>query len=213
MLAQDYIPYPGENQFIGYIKANYSDLFPDLITQSQFNRRARNLRLLVEEMRRHWLQELGLLSQVDLLLDTKPVPVMGYKRSKRCSDFAGSADYGVCASRNLKYYGYKLVSLCTLDGIPIVYELVSANTDERLAAESVLYALRSCHIYADKGFIGEDWQKRIFGIPATAFTQLNELIKWIKIQSLLIAGSTASEKGLKVSSMKSRILEEISNAY
>jgi len=33
MLAQDYIPYPGENQFIGYIKANYPGLFPDLITQ------------------------------------------------------------------------------------------------------------------------------------------------------------------------------------
>ena len=158
-------------------------------------------------------ERLGLLSQVDLLLDTKPVPVMGYKRSKRCSDFAGSADYGVCASRNLKYYGYKLVSLCTLDGIPIVYELVSANTDERLAAESVLYALRSSDIYADKGFIGEDWQKRIFRHTRNRIHQLNELIKWIKIQSLLIAGSTASEKGLKVSSMKSRILEEISNAY
>ena len=162
MLAQDYIPYPGENQFIGYIKANYLDLFPDLITQSQFNRRARNLRLLVEEMRRYWLKELGLLTQVDLLMDTKPIPVMGYKRSKKRSDFAGSADYGHCASRNMKYYGYKLVSLCTLDGIPIVYELVPANTDERLAAESVLYALRGCRIYSDKGFIGEDWQERIF---------------------------------------------------
>ena len=162
MLAQDYIPYPGENQYIGYLKANYLELFPDLITQSQYNRRARNLRLLVEEMRRYWLQALGLLSQSDLLLDTKPIPVMGYKRSKRRSDFAGSADYGFCASRNLKYYGYKLVSLCTLEGIPIAYELVPANTDERLAAESVLYALRGCRIYADKGFIGEDWQERIF---------------------------------------------------
>ena len=113
-------------------------------------------------MRRYWLKELGLLTRVDLLLDTKPVPVMGYKRSKRSSDFAGSADCGVCASRNLKYYGYKLVSLCTFDGIPVVYELVPANTDERLMAESVLYALRGCHIYADKGFIREDWQKRIF---------------------------------------------------
>ena len=162
MLAQDYIPYPGENQYIGYIKANYVELFPDLITQSQFNRRARNLRLLVEEMRRCWLQELGLLTQGDLLLDTKPIPVMGYKRSKRRSDFAGSADYGFCASRNMKYYGYKLVSLCTLDGIPVVYELVSANTDERLAAESILYAFRGCRIYADKGFVGKDWQERIF---------------------------------------------------
>jgi hypothetical protein len=162
MLAQDYIPYPGENQYIGYIKANYPDLFPDLITQSQYNRRARNLRLLVEAMRRYWLKELGLPSQVDSLLDTKPVPVMGYKRSKKRSDFAGSADYGHCASRNMKYYGYKLVSPCTLDGIPIVYELVPANTDERLAAESVLYALRGCRIYSDKGFIGEDWQEKIF---------------------------------------------------
>lgn len=162
MLAQDYIPYPGENQYIGYIRANYPDLFPDLLTQSQYNRRARNLRLLVEKMRRYWLQELGLLAQIDLLLDTKPIPVMGYKRSQKRSDFAGSADYGHCASRNMKYFGYKLVSLCTLDGIPIVYELVPANTDERLAAESVLYALRGCRVYSDKGFIGKDWQAKIF---------------------------------------------------
>jgi len=162
MLAQDYIPYPGENQYVGYIKANYPRLFPDLITQSQYNRRARNLRLLVERMRQYWLKELGLLTQTDLLLDTKPIPVMSFKRSKKRSDFAGSADYGHCASRNMKYYGYKLVSLCTLDGIPIVYELVPANTDERLAAESVLYVLRGCRVYSDKGFIGEDWQEKIF---------------------------------------------------
>ena len=161
MLAQDFIPYPGENQYIGYIRANYLELFPKLITQSQYNRRARNLRLLVEEMRRYWLRELGLLTQVDLLLDTKPIPVMGYKRSKKRSDFAGSADYGYCASRKMKYFGYKLVSLCTLEGIPVVYELVPANTDERLAAESVLYALRGCNVYADKGFIGKDWQEKI----------------------------------------------------
>lgn len=162
MLVQDFIPYPGENQFVGYIKANYFDLFPKLITQSQFNRRARNLRLLVEEMRRYWLQDLDFLNRCDLLLDTKPIPVMGYKRSKKRSDFAGSANYGYCASRNMKYFGYKLVSVCTMDGIPLVYELVPANTDERLAGESVLYALRGCQIYADKGFIGEDWQEKIF---------------------------------------------------
>lgn len=161
MLAQDFIPYPGENQYIGYIRANYLELFPKLLTQSQYNRRCRNLRLLVEEMRRSWLGELGVLAEMDLLLDTKPVPVMGYKRSKKRSDFAGSADYGYCSSRKMKYFGYKLVSLCTLKGIPVVYELVPANTDERLAAESVLYALRGCNIYADKGFIGEDWQRKI----------------------------------------------------
>lgn len=77
MLVQDFIPYPGENQDIGYLRANDLDLFPKLLTQSQYNRRARSLRLLVEAFRRHWLGELGLLINQDLLLDTKPVPVMG----------------------------------------------------------------------------------------------------------------------------------------
>ena len=62
----------------------------------------------------------------------------------------------------MKYYGYKLVSLCTVDGIPIVYELEPAYTDKRLAAESVLFALRGCRIYSDKGFIGENWREKIF---------------------------------------------------
>lgn len=162
MLAQDFIPYPGENQYIGYMRANYLALFPKLVTQGQYNRRARHLRLLVEAFRRHWLATLGLLHNLDLLLDTKPVPVMGYKRSKKHSDFAGSAGYGVCVSRNLKYYGYKLVTLSTLEGLPLVYELVAANLDERVAAQAVVYAVRGCRIYADKGFIGEEWQHQLF---------------------------------------------------
>ena len=58
-----------------------------------------NLRLLVEDMCQCWLKELGLPIQVDLLLDTKQIPVMGYKRSKKQRDFARSADYGICASQ------------------------------------------------------------------------------------------------------------------
>jgi len=95
-------------------------------------------------------------------LDTKPVPVLGYKRSKRHSDFAGSGNYGYCASRNMKYFGYKLVMLCTLDGIPVAYELVPAHTDERECADTVLSYLWHSDIFADKGFIGEDWQAEHF---------------------------------------------------
>lgn len=47
------------------------------------------------------------------LLDTKPLPVAGYTRHKDRSDFAATVDYGVCVSRNLKYFGYKRVLLCT----------------------------------------------------------------------------------------------------
>lgn len=161
MLAMDFIPFPGETQFLGFMRANYLALFPQLLSQSQFNRRARGLRWLVEELRRSWLSELGLHHETQFLLDTKPVPVVGYKRSKKHSNFAGSANYGYCASRKLKYFGYKLVTISTLSGLPIISELVPANLDERQAAEAVLFYLSNCDIFGDKGFIGEQWQAQI----------------------------------------------------
>lgn len=160
LLAMDYFPFPGERQFLGFIRANYLRLFPKLIDQSQFNRRARALRLLVEELRKHWAVMLGVTLQTHFLLDTKPVPVMGYKRDKRHSDFAGRAGYGVCVARKMKYFGFKLVLVSTLDGIPAAYELVPANSDERDAAEEVLTALWNCDVFCDKGFLGEDWQNQ-----------------------------------------------------
>ena len=158
LLMRDFIPFSSERRYIAYIRANYGDLFPQLIDRSQFNRRARCLGALVEQLRRHWLEELGLTLARELILDTKPVPIISYKRSKKQSEFVGHAGYGVCSSRSLKYFGFKLVALVTLDGIPVVYELVAANTDERVAAEEVLDFAYNCDIFGDKGFIGEQWQ-------------------------------------------------------
>jgi hypothetical protein len=62
----------------------------------------------------------------------------------------------------MKYFGYKLVAITTLDGIPVVYELVPAHTDERAAAETVLYNLSGCDILGDKGFVGHRWQTKIY---------------------------------------------------
>jgi hypothetical protein len=158
MLAQDVIPYPGETQFIGFMRANYLNLFPQLVDQSQFNRRARDLRWLVEQLRRDWVVRLMRETPTILLVDTKPIPVMGYKRSKRASDFAGRAAYGYCAARELHYFGYKLVMLTTPTGLPLFYDLVPANLDERDAAEVVLQWVQGRDILGDKGFIGADWQ-------------------------------------------------------
>ncbi len=162
MLVQEFIPFPSETQYVGFIRANYLALFPKLVDQSQYNRRARSLRLLVEQLRRYWVVQKGWHLHSRYLLDTKPVPVLGYKRDKRRSDFAGNANYGKCASRNLKYFGYKLVAVSTLNGIPMVYDLVPANTDERAAAETVIDYFSYCDLFADKGFLGLKWQTSIF---------------------------------------------------
>jgi hypothetical protein len=162
MIAMDYIPFPSERQFVEFVRANFLALFPDLLEQSQFNRRARQVAPLLEAFRQSCLLELGITLACEGLLDTKPIPVLGYRRSKKASEFAGSADYGYCASRKLHYYGYKLVTISTLSGIPIVYDLVPASTDERKAAETLLDQVSGFDLYGDKGFLGNAWQSKIY---------------------------------------------------
>ena len=166
---------------------------------------------MVEELRRYWAGLLGLLEQAKYLLDTKPVPVVGYKRRKRHSDFSGSADYGFCASRNMKYFGYKLVMISTLDGIPVAYELVPANTDERVAADAVLPHVWHSDIFADKGFIGEEWQAEHLILRAIVFGHPNESTKSFRIRSSLTDGSMHCENALKVLSTNSRTPDAILN--
>lgn len=161
MVAQDFVPYPGETQYVGFIRANYHTLFPRLLDQSQYNRRAIKLRWILEALRQNGLKQLGVNQPDQLLIDTKPIPVMGYTRSKNRSDFRGKAAYGYCSARKLRYFGYKLTLLCTLDGLPVLYDLVPADTDERTAVEGILYHVHGCDIFGDKGFIGTEWQNQI----------------------------------------------------
>lgn len=159
MLAIDFFEFSSERRYLAFIRANYLDLFPKLLDQSQFNRRARSLRYLLNELRQDWARELGVQWENHFLLDTTPVVVVGYRRDKSHSNFRGSAGYGYCAARRMKYFGYKLVMLTTLDGTPYSFELVPANTDEREAADEILATLPyGGHVWSDKGFLDEAWQ-------------------------------------------------------
>ena len=161
MVAHDFVPFPSETQYLAYLWSNHLALFPQLVDQSQYNRRARSLVWLTEPWRRAGLRRLGVGQPEYLLVDTKPIPVVGMKRSKRRSDFRGKADYGYCAARQFHYFGYKLVLLSTLDGLPLLYDLVPASTDERAAAETVLYRVSGVDVFGDKGFLGDAWQAEV----------------------------------------------------
>lgn len=159
MLAIDFFEFTSERRFVAFIRANYLALVPKLLDQSQYNRRARGLGYLLNALRQDWATELGVQFERHFLLDTTPVIAMGYRRDKRHSDFRGSAAYGYCAARRLKYFGYKLVMLTTLAGTPYTFELVPADTDEREAADEILDTLPpDSNAWSDKGFIDAAWQ-------------------------------------------------------
>ena len=178
MILKEFLQFKAERKFLGFMHGNYSEMFPDIVDQSQYNRRSRALRLILNRIRIHFANELGVQLASLYVLDTEPIPVVGYKRSKKHSDFWGTAEYGHCASKNLKYWGYKFVMLVTADGIPADFELVPANTDERDAAEEVLPAANPGSIaLGDKGFIDEerqeDWKER-YGVSVYTFKRKNQ---------------------------------------
>jgi hypothetical protein len=160
IIMKEFLQFRAERKFLGFMHGNYLEMFPDMVDQGQFNRRSRALRLIIERLRSHFADSFGAQLASLYVIDTEPIPVVGYKRPKNRSDFLGSAEYGYCKSKSLHYWGYKLIMLITTDGIPVAFELVPANTDERDAAEEVLSAANPGSIaLGDKGFINEERQE------------------------------------------------------
>ena len=60
-------------------------------------------------------------------IDSAPVPCVGYKRAKHASDFVGRADYGVCSSKAMKYFGCKCHSVVSLTGVILGFLLTPAS--------------------------------------------------------------------------------------
>ena len=50
MVAIDFFEFTSERHYHAFIQANYLDLFPHLLDQSQYNRRARSLRFLLNAL-------------------------------------------------------------------------------------------------------------------------------------------------------------------
>jgi hypothetical protein len=159
LIGRDFMEFTSERHYIEFMRSNYRKLFPAIVDHSQYNRRARKLRSHMNALRTYLTQALKVNEKIYRIIDTTLVPVMGYYRDKRHSDFLSSGSYGYCSSRRIRYFGYKLVLTCTLQGIPEHIELVPANTDERVAADEVLeHVPVGCRILGDKGFIGEEWK-------------------------------------------------------
>jgi hypothetical protein len=127
-LYQELIGEPREDHFFRLHQASLRPFFPGLNERSRYNRRKRDLWSVILAVR------LGLQLVLDAFqleetaaIDSAPVPCVSYKRGKGASDFVGTADYGVCSSKALKYFGCKLHSVVSLTGLIMGFLLTPAN--------------------------------------------------------------------------------------
>ncbi len=152
-LAQHWLGVPDEREFLRLVRNNYLPLFPRLVAQSQFNRRARSLCWLLNALRRHLVEQMGVAGAPCQLIDGTPVQVRHWRRFGRGHLRLPEAALGYCAAKRETFYGFRLLALTTLDGIVTGWDLFAANADEREAAQELLEGCRGLSVLGDKGFL------------------------------------------------------------
>ncbi len=59
---------------------------------------------MLETLHRKWVKQLLGENATNLVMDTQPIPVMGYRTSERSIDFHSNADYSDCAPKKIYKY-------------------------------------------------------------------------------------------------------------
>src|SRR6266851_3269224 len=117
-IYQELIGEPREDHFFRLHQEQLRSYFPGLNERSRYNRRKRDLWAVILAVRVSLQIVLDALElEETAVIDSAPVPCVGYKRAKHASDFVGTANYGVCSSKAMKYFGLKLHSVVSLSGV------------------------------------------------------------------------------------------------
>ena len=153
MLAQHWCGFQKEATWLRFVQNNYLALFPRLLSQSEFNRRARNLCWLLNALRQDLVRQMGALQEEIRLIDGTPVHVRHWRRHGKRHLYLPDAQLGYCAAKKETFYGYRLVVLTTLEGVITDWELLPGAEDEREAALDLLYEYRNLKALGDKGFL------------------------------------------------------------
>jgi hypothetical protein len=127
-LYQELIGEPREDHFFRLHQGQLRLYFPGLNERSRYNRRKRDLWAVILAVRMSLQIVLDALQLEETgVIDSAPVPCVGYKRGKQASDFASTASYGVCSSKAMKYFGFKLHTIVSLTGVVMSFLLTPAN--------------------------------------------------------------------------------------
>ncbi len=142
-----------DKDIFAYFRSHYRTFFPRLRDRSLFVRQAASLWRVKELIQRRLTVVSGQADDPVQVIDTLPLPVCGYTRSRRDRCFKPFADYGHCAAKKLDYYGFKLGLRIARSGMIIAYPLLPARPHDSQLLDDLVDGFMGS-VPADKGFIG-----------------------------------------------------------
>lgn len=140
MVLAQWEAHRSERAFLRYVRQHWSSYFPRLLSQSAFNRRARDLWGVLCQLAPTLAQSWTLPAsecETYAVLDGVAVPLMRCCRGRQHRLFAGEANLGRGGSDKAWYYGIKLLSVVSPQRGITGFVYGPANTEERWLAEAL----------------------------------------------------------------------------
>ncbi len=138
-----------------FFREHYRDWFPTLGSRSSFIKQMANLCQVKHELIHRLALRMGAYQDPIHIVDGLPIPVCHFARAHFSRCFKEHAQYGYCASKKQRYYGFKGHINISLHGVICGFVLSSANASERDALWQLSEHTHGLYL-ADKGYLGED---------------------------------------------------------
>ena len=188
-----------ERDFWRFARAHLRSYFPNLCSQSQFNRRIRALEPEMRALQLAFARELAEPSSVYRVVDTTLVPAMVRVRASRKGLFCGQASFGRSASKTEWVYGFKVALVVDPEGVVSAFGLAPAASDERPIGDALIASDRYGAYLADKGFTGIEWERRwmeVYGALVAATPYDNSRRAWPKADRRWASGKRQIMEGV-----------------
>lgn len=141
-----------EDEYWDYVRREHADCFPNQwIDRSQYNRRKKNLSVLVNQLRRQVARGFGNPANLHIIdcIGTTAITVTKFFRSQSFP----SAGIGRCASKDKRYAGYKTTTIVSSEGVIEDFAVGTASPHDALYGEALLGEQGWGTYLGDKGFI------------------------------------------------------------
>ena len=146
-----------ESRFLAYVRRNHLALFPKLPERARFNRRRRALTEVTNRIRGALLHlVLGRLPTAEAALcviDSLPIPVVGFPHARGSHRWHGEASYGYVASKQQTIFGFKRHLLIAHSGLILAFALAPAHHADGALTEQLLLDKHRLTALGDKAYL------------------------------------------------------------
>lgn len=164
-LVAELLGLDAETRFLAYVRRNHRALFPLLPERSRYNRRRRQLIEVTNRIRGGIMARLWrvLAAEGDDLcvIDSVPVPVVGYHHAAGAHRWWGEADFGRVPSKQQRVYGFKLHLLISHSGLILDFALAPANHSDGKLTAQLLEDKADLTVLGDKGYLNAPLQDHL----------------------------------------------------